>query len=154
MSITDNTMNIQEFSKRLREARDERAPEKILDMIPYSSFIGSTARLDHGKLVLMLDRRRSNIGNPSLPAIHGGVIAGFLELTSIIEVLFSLQIDNFPKVIDFSIDYLRPARYKTTSAGCLILRQGNKLVNASVTAWQDDKNLPVASARCHFLIDH
>lgn len=152
MSGDKNIMKTEDFTKNLREARDSSSPEKILDMIPYGNFIGSKARLYEEKLNLMLDPRQSNIGNPSLPAIHGGVIAGFLELASIIEVLYWLEIDCFPKVIDFSIDYLRPARYKTTYASCEILRQGNKLVNTSVIAWQDNKNLPVASARCHFLI--
>ena len=147
-------MKDKDFSRAMTEARELGSPDKILEMIPYSAFIGTTAKLNDGKLTLMLDRRQSNIGNPSLPAIHGGVIAGFLELTAIIEVLYQLQINDFPKVIDFSLDYLRPARYKITYADCVILRQGNRLVNTSVTAWQDDRSLPVASARCHFLIKH
>ena len=147
-------MKDKDFSRAMTEARELGSPDKILEMIPYSAFIGATAKLSDGKLTLMLDRRQSNIGNPTLTAIHGGVIAGFLELTAIIEVLYQLQINDFPKVIDFSLDYLRPARYKITYADCVILRQGNRLVNTSVTAWQDDRSLPVASARCHFLIKH
>jgi acyl-coenzyme A thioesterase PaaI-like protein len=32
------------------------------------------------------------------------------------------------------------------------MRQGKKLVNVSATAWQDDEQTPIATARCHFLI--
>jgi uncharacterized protein (TIGR00369 family) len=99
-----------------------------------------------------LDRRPSNIGNPSLPAIHGGVIGGFLELCASIELMFYSEVTQVPKVIDFSLDYLRPGRYKTIYASCDVLRQGKKLVNVSASAWQDDSNLPIATARCHFLL--
>ena len=99
-----------------------------------------------------LDRRPSNIGNPSLPAIHGGVIGGFLELSAAIEILYTLDVELFPKVVDFSLDYLRPGRYKTIYANCTVLRQGKKLVNVTATAWQDNPDTPIATARCHFLI--
>ena len=136
----------------IAEARTNGCPQKLLDIIPYSDFIGATAEIHNGKLVLMLAPRPSNIGNPSLPAIHGGVVAGFLELTATMELLYTLNMDHFPKVIDFSLDYLRPARYKTTYASCRVLREGNRLINASIIAWQEDVELPVATARCHFLI--
>jgi uncharacterized protein (TIGR00369 family) len=99
-----------------------------------------------------LERRASNIGNPSLPAIHGGVIGGFLELSAAIEILYTLDVGQIPKVVDFSLDYLRPGRYKTIYANCTVLRQGKKLVNVTATAWQDDPQTPIATARCHFLI--
>jgi len=100
-----------------------------------------------------MDRRPSNIGNPSLPAIHGGVIGGFLELSAAIEILYTLDVNEVPKVVDFSLDYLRPGRYKTMYANCTVLRQGRKLVNVSATAWQDSSDTPIATARCHFLIN-
>ena len=99
-----------------------------------------------------MDRKKTNIGNPSLPAIHGGVIGGFLELASAIESIYVLEINAVPKVVDFSIDYLRPGRYKKMYASCTVMRQGRKLINVSSNAWQEDKKIPVATARCHFLV--
>ena len=99
-----------------------------------------------------LERRPSNIGNPSLPAIHGGVIGGFLELSASIELLYFLDVTSIPKVVDFSLDYLRPGRYKTIYASCSLLRQGKRVVNVATTAWQDDVSKPIATARCHFLL--
>jgi acyl-coenzyme A thioesterase PaaI-like protein len=63
-----------------------------------------------------------------------------------------LDVDLVPKVVDFSLDYLRPGRYKTIYANCTVLRQGKKLVNVTATAWQDDPQTPIANARCHFLV--
>jgi uncharacterized protein (TIGR00369 family) len=136
----------------LLQARGLAEPQKILDIIPYSSFIGAQARVENDRVLYWLERRASNIGNPSLPAIHGGVIGGFLELSAAIEILYTLDVGQIPKVVDFSLDYLRPGRYKTIYANCTVLRQGKKLVNVTATAWQDDPQTPIATARCHFLI--
>tara|TARA_B110000046_G_C13002470_1_gene402824 strand:- start:90 stop:536 length:447 start_codon:yes stop_codon:yes gene_type:complete len=136
----------------LVKARAESSPQQMLDLIPYSSFIGVKAKVEGTEVLYWMDRRPSNIGNPSLPAIHGGVIGGFLELSAGIEILYTLGVNEVPKVIDFSLDYLRPGRYKTMYANCTVLRQGRKLVNVSVTAWQDSPDTPIATARCHFLI--
>lgn len=142
----------QELKLKLISARREFRPQKILDLIPYSSFIGAQAKVECSEVVYWLERRPSNIGNPSLPAIHGGVIGGFLELSASIEILYSLEVATIPKVVDFSLDYLKPGRYKTIYAACTVLRQGKNLVNVAAKAWQDDASTPIATARCHFLL--
>jgi acyl-coenzyme A thioesterase PaaI-like protein len=146
------SIQLKELLTGLTGARAARSPQAILDLISYSSFIGAQARLEQDEVLYWLDRRPSNIGNPSLPAIHGGVIGGFLELSAAIEILYTLDVNLVPKVVDFSLDYLRPGRYKTIYANCTVLRQGNKLVNVTATAWQDDIHTPIATARSHFLI--
>ena len=147
--MTDVTQIIQ---NRLAVAKRASNPQAMLDLIPYSAFIGAQAKVEDDEVLYWLDRRPSNIGNPSLPAIHGGVIGGFLELSASIEILYELDVSLIPKVVDFSLDYLRPGRYKTIYANCTVLRQGSKLVNVTATAWQDDVGRPIATARCHFLL--
>jgi len=151
-SSSDNKLDQDEISQVIIAARQAKKPQMILDLIPYSSFIGTQAKVEKEAVIYWLERRSSNIGNPSLPAIHGGVIGGFLELSAAIEVLYVLDVNAVPKVVDFSLDYLRPGRYKTIYANCTVLRQGKKLVNVSATAWQDDPATPIATARCHFLL--
>jgi uncharacterized protein (TIGR00369 family) len=140
-----------DWQERVGAARQERDPQSLLDMIPYAAFIGAEVKVDDQRLLYWLDKRPSNIGNPSLPAIHGGVIGGFLELAAAIEIIYNLNVSDMPKVVDFSLDYLRPGRYKTIYASCKVMRQGKQLVNVSATAWQDDEQTPIATARCHFL---
>ena len=136
----------------LEQARQDREPQQILDVIPYSSFIGVKAKIEDNRILYFMPEQHSNIGNPSLPAIHGGVIGGFMELSAAVELLYTLNIEKIPKVADFSLDYLRPGRFQTTYASCSVLRHGKKLVNVSVVAWQDSPEKPIATARCHFLV--
>ena len=136
----------------LEQARQDREPQQILDVIPYSSFIGVKAKIEDNRILYFMPEQHSNIGNPSLPAIHGGVIGGFMELSAAVELLYTLNIEKIPKVADFSLDYLRPGRFQTTYASCSVLRHGKKLVNVSVVAWQDSPDKPIATARCHFLV--
>lgn len=145
-------VTLESLQAGLVTARKDANPQQILDLIPYSSFIGARAKIEDGAVLYYMEKRPSNIGNPSLPAIHGGVIGGFLELSAAIELLYSFNIEKLPKVVNFSLDYLRPGRYKTTYANCSVLRHGKKLVNVSATAWQDNPNTPIATARCHFLV--
>lgn len=151
--MTENTnFSLQDLKPILEGARSASEPQKILDLIPYSSFIGVQAKIDNDRVLYFMPEQPSNIGNPSLPAIHGGVIGGFMELSAAIELLYTLDIEKIPKVADFSLDYLRPGRYQTTYASCSVLRHGKKLVNVSVRAWQESFEKPIATARCHFLV--
>ena len=147
-----NRATLEVVNAVIESARKDASPQQILDFIPYSSFIGAQAKMDGDQVLYWLEKRASNIGNPSLPAIHGGVIGGFLELSAAIEILYTLDVGTVPKVVDFSLDYLRPGRYKTIYASCTVLRQGKKLVNVTASAWQDSPGKLIATARCHFLV--
>jgi len=148
----ENKPIFEQIKSVLAQARREAEPQKILDMIPYCAFIGASAEIESNSVIYCLEKRPSNLGNPTLPALHGGVIGGFLELCAGIELLYTLDIEKVPKVADFSLDYLRPGRYETTYAHCSVLRHGRRLANVSATAWQQDPATPIATARCHFLI--
>ena len=104
------------------------------------------------ELMFILPALETNIGNPTLPALHGGCIGGFMENSAIFHVLATLDTDRIPKVVDFSLDYLRPGRFRDTFATCEVVRQGKKVVNVSVKAWQTTKSEPIANARTHLLL--
>ena len=152
MSAEQDNHPLEDWQANVAAARLEKCPQSVIEMIPYAAFIGAQAKIENDQLLYWLDKRPTNIGNPSLPALHGGVIGGFLELAAAVEIIYNLDIAAVPKVVDFSLDYLRAGRYKTTYAKCNVLRQGKKLINVTASAWQEDENTPIATARCHFLI--
>ena len=99
-----------------------------------------------------------NVGNPMLPAVHGGVLAAAMETAATLEVLRRHgrggREARLPKLIDFSIDYLATARGdQVTRIDCEVMREGRRMTNVRVSAWQKSREQPVASARMHFVLE-
>lgn len=124
----------------------------LITHVPYAQFIGMQVERFGDELVFRLPAKAQNIGNPTLPAIHGGVIAGFMEMSAIVQLMVFIHSDKVPKVVDFSIDYLRAGHDKETYAECRITRQGRRVANVNISCWQTSKNSLIATARAHFLI--
>ena len=81
------------------------------EAIPYARFIGVRFTLQDDQLVATLASSPHLIGNPMLPALHGGVIGAFLEHTALVHLMWdSDKITGVPKTIDVTIDYLRSGR--------------------------------------------
>jgi uncharacterized protein (TIGR00369 family) len=91
------------------------------------------------------------IGNPILPAIHGGVTGAFLETTAIVGVMRELGVSP-PKPIGLTINYLRSGRALDSYANVSIVKQGRRVVAFEAQAWQDDPAKPIASAFGHFML--
>ena len=111
----------------------------LLALIPYAGLIGIECERQGEDLLFRLPANPDNIGNPLLPAIHGGVIAGFMELSAALYLLIYSESASIPKVIDFSIDYLRAGHFRDTYAQCQLWRQGRRVTNVAITAWQGDR---------------
>lgn len=123
-----------------------------LTQIPYAQLIGVAVEDRGDNLIFTLQPKFENVGNPILPALHGGVVAAYMETAAILNVMAYTQGQRIPKVIDFSIDYLRSARTEITYARCELGRLGKRVVNVSVTAWQGDNEAqPIALARAHLI---
>ena len=91
------------------------------------------------------------IGNPLLPAIHGGITGAFLETTAILGVTRELGV-SLPKPIGLTINYLRSGRALDSYATVSIVKQGRRVVAFEAQAWQDDRSKPIASAFGHFML--
>ena len=105
---------------------------------------------DDGRLQLPFSDKI--IGNPLLPAIHGGIIGAFLETASMEEVRRIIGAESRPKPIGLTVNYLRSARGLDCYASTTIVRQGRRVVAFEARAWQDDQDRPVASAYGHFML--
>ncbi len=92
------------------------------------------------------------IGNPMLPAIHGGMTGAFLETTAIVGVARELGASAPPKPIGLTINYLRSGRALDSYANVSIVKQGRRIVAFEARAWQDDPDKPIASAFGHFML--
>ena len=125
---------------------------RVLDAIPYARFLGVSLERPEGELELVLPFRQEIVGNASLPAVHGGVLGAFLELTALLRLIDESGTDRVPKPITFSVDYLRSAGPTTTRARAEIFRLGRRIANVHVVAWQDQRTRPVAAGNGKFLL--
>ncbi|MBF8701033.1 MULTISPECIES: PaaI family thioesterase [Pseudomonas] len=142
-----------EVRQQLNAAHAEGDYRPLLALIPYAGLIGIECEREGDDLLFRLPASQDNIGNPLLPAIHGGVIAGFMELSAALYLLIFSESASIPKIIDFSIDYLRAGHFRDTYAQCQLWRQGRRVTNVAITAWQGDRQAPIATARAHFKIE-
>lgn len=142
-------MNLQEILTRCRETNDYA---DLVSAVPYAKLLGIGCVMAGDEVIFTLPALQDNIGNPTLPAIHGGVLGGFIEHAAILQVMLAMEEPRFPKVVDLSIDYLSAGHYRDSFAECRILRMGRRLANVTVMVWQAKKSEPVASARAHLLL--
>lgn len=137
----------------LNECRNTNNYDALINKVPYAKTIGVRCFCAGDEVIFHLPPKESNIGNPTLPAIHGGVLGGFIENSAMLHVMMLMDVPRFPKIIDLSIDYLSAGHYRDSYAECRVLRMGRRLANVSVLVWQTKKDQPICSARAHLLLD-
>ncbi|MCY4470922.1 MAG: PaaI family thioesterase [Thiotrichales bacterium] len=122
--------------------------------IPYAGFIQMDVEMEDGNPITVLRKDPGNIGNPLVPMIHGGAVGALLEHAALMQLFFELELglDRAPKIVNISIDYLRPSLLEDTFARGFIIRQGRRVANVRVEAWQSDRERLVAAAHAHFLL--
>lgn len=133
--------------------------------IPYISFLGVEFERRGDEVTARLAYAPRLIGNPMLPALHGGATGAFLEITAITSLAWIGVLERManesswegdlppqPKTVDFSLDYLRSGKPQDAYARAVILRRGRRIANVRVEAWQDERSKPFITAHGHFLL--
>lgn len=150
--------------------RRDAALRALTEGVPYIRFLGIRFDRRGDELTGILPYDDTLIGNPQLPALHGGAIAAFLEMTALIELSWAMIWDDiecgrrtvddlsagrlckFPKTIDFTVDYLRSGLARDAYARASVTRQGRRYASVRIEAWQDNRDRPIALAAAHFLM--
>lgn len=150
--------------------RRDATLKALVEGVPYVQFLGITFDRRGDELTAVLNFDEKLIGNPFLPAIHGGVTAAFLEVSAIITLswahlfpkiesgeldpddIMSDETMRFPKTIDFTVDYLRSGLPRDAYARAFINRSGRRYASVRVEAWQDNHAKLFAQGTGHFLM--
>lgn len=141
-----------QFLQQIQHAVREKNPTELIQAIPYAKMLGIDGYKLGDEYIYTLAKNDNNLGNPTLPALHGGVIGGFMETAGILHTMINAETFIVPKVVDFSLDYLSPGRHCDTFARCSFVRQGKKIVNIAISAWQTHADKPIAKARAQLLM--
>lgn len=147
------------------KGRRDAALERIVGDIPFIAFLGMRFDRRGDELTAVLPYRDDLIGNPLLPALHGGATAGFLEATAIVELGWQAMWERIeatgavpdgplrlPKTIDLTVDYLRSGLPRDAYARARVNRSGRRYASVHVEAWQDNRSRLFAQATGHFLM--
>ncbi len=126
--------------------------QAFLARTPYARFLGVRAELAGDEMTAILPYADHLIGNPSLPAVHGGVLGAFMEMTAVAQLSIAQNLMRQPKPVDVNVEYLRSGRPRDTFARAVVKRSGRRIANVYVEAWQDSRSQPIASLHGHFLI--
>lgn len=132
----------------------DHRPAGLVARIPYAVYLGIVMEQDAQGPVFRLPFHDRLVGNRNLPAVHGGVVAGFMENAALLHLLcLEPRHIGIPKTIDFSIDYLRSAGPHESHARCVVTRLGRRVAQVQINCWQDKPEVPVALARTHLLLN-
>lgn len=162
-------MDRREPLDRIKSRRDS-ALAALISGVPYLTWLGIQFDRRGDELTAILPYDEKLIGNPLLPALHGGVTAAFLETTAIIELAWAAMWEDLesgrivpdaavnsstprlPKTIDFTVDYLRSGLPRDAYARARVVRSGRRYASVHVEAWQDNRARLLAQATGHFLM--
>lgn len=133
-------------------ARQGGDATRLVEAIPYLKFLGLKVASCNDGLICHLPANPKFVGNPVLAALHGGVVGALLESAAILQLIWTSQFDYVPRIVDLSVDFLRSAQLIDTYAKGTVTRQGRRVANVRVEAWQEDRARPVAAAHAHFLL--
>lgn len=139
-------------SDLFKEVREQQNYKKAIELIPYAHFLGIIFNENEEGLLFTLPFSEKNLGNTHLQALHGGALGGFMENAAIMHLMWTMDSLTLPKNIDFTIDYILSGRPQDTYATCKVVKQGKRIANVQIEAWQDNRNTPIAIARSHFKI--
>lgn len=124
----------------------------LLERLPYARFLGLQTLQEDSDLTVIMPFADKLIGNPMLPALHGGSTAALLELTAVAQVALAYPRLRLPRPINVSVAYLRSGRPVEVRARARIGKAGRRVAHVLAEAWQDDPANPIASLTAHFLL--
>lgn len=142
----------------------------LAEGVPYIQFLGIVFERRGDELTGVMPYQDKLIGNPMLPALHGGATAAFLEVTAIISLSWAVMwedmesgaldvadltresLPRLPKTVDFTLDYLRSGLPRDAYARAQITRAGRRYASVHVQGWQDNRARPHAQATGHFVM--
>jgi len=157
-------------SVQVVKQRRDAALAKMAGAIPYVRYLGVSFERRGDELTALLRYDEKLIGNPQLPALHGGAIGAFLEIAAIMELAWSQVWERMesngaapgaietgifpplPKTIDITVDYLRSGLPRDAYARARVNRVGRRYASVHVEAWQDNRVRLFAQATGHFLM--
>ncbi|WP_203308287.1 MULTISPECIES: PaaI family thioesterase [Sphingomonas] len=124
-----------------------------MSLPPYAQLLGvAVEERDDAPPLIVMPFGDDVLGRPGF--LHGGAIAGLLEIAAIAALRHALAGDGGGRIkpIGVTIDFMRGGREKPTQAQGKVTRLGTRVANVDAVAWQDDPARPIARAQMNYLV--
>jgi len=105
--------------------------------IPFNRLLGLSVReLGEGRAIIDVPFRADLIGDPTRPALHGGVLSATIDAAGGAAAFtqVSLPHDRI-STIDLRVDYLRPAELRDFVCEGTVSRMGNRVASVDIVAY-------------------
>lgn len=90
------------------------------------------------------------VGNPLLPALHGGAVASFLELAAQLALTRVLALPRPPQLISVNLQFVAPARLSVLSTAPKVRRVGRRIAVVHAEAFHEEGARTVCFANLEF----
>lgn len=117
----------------------DRISQLFVDDIPHIRAMNMTVEhIDDGGVTMVMPYSKDLIGDPETGRLHGGAVTTLVDSVAGLAVLAAMP---KPKP--------KPGPEPVAT---LDTKQGRRIANVSVDAWQEDAQKLIATADCHFLL--
>ena len=111
---------------------------QLFNSIPFHHFLGlQLIDAREGQVRMLLPYRDEVVGDPTRPALHGGVLSTMVDACGGFAVWTQLAgAEDRVSTIDLRVDYLAPAGPEALLAEARVVRVGNRVGVVDVRVWQ------------------
>ena len=132
-----------------------RIAKQFIETIPHSKALGMRiTEIGDGIAEITMPYDDRFVGDPETGVIHGGAVSALMDTCGGAAVMSHPQSPAGTATINLRIDYMRPAtpgQAVTARAECHHITRNVAFVRA--TAWDDDRDRPVAQATGAFTVE-
>ena len=122
----------------------------INELPPYAKLLGLSTSRSEDETLWIMPFREEVVGRPGF--LHGGAIAGLLEIVALGTLYEALEEGVVVKPINVTVQFMRGGVELETYAAASVTRLGRRVANVEAHAWQEDRTKPIASAQMNVML--
>lgn len=119
--------------------------------LPYVRMLGFDVSYEEEGVRGHLPFAEHLIGNPLVPALHGGVVAALLHFTAAAQWMLEMKSEKIPQIFSCTIEYLASPELEDSHASATITSQSRRFANVRVSACQPHSGKVIGAATMQFL---
>ena len=118
-------------------------PKRLLELmeqeVPFNRLVGIRgAEAREGFARFFIDAGPQHVGDPTRPALHGGVLSALIDTAGGVAAWSALPPGHVVSTIDLRVDYLEPARPQgRLEAEAELVRKGGRVCHVRVRVSQE-----------------